>query len=56
MCEIPSNVILAEQFAARFECRVDAATAQVCRATPLDDLPAERIAATLARTSARCTW
>jgi tRNA nucleotidyltransferase (CCA-adding enzyme) len=37
------RVLRALQFAARFECRVDALTAQVCRATPLDDLPAERI-------------
>ena len=37
------RVLRALQFAARFECRVDDATAAVCRATPLDDLPAERI-------------
>ncbi len=37
------RVLRALQFAARFECRVDDATAEVCRATPLDDLPAERI-------------
>ena len=37
------RVLRALQFAARFECRVEDETAQVCRATPLDDLPAERI-------------
>jgi tRNA nucleotidyltransferase (CCA-adding enzyme) len=37
------RVLRALQFAARFECRVDSPTAQVCRTTPLDDLPAERI-------------
>lgn len=37
------RVLRALQFAARFECRVDDATAATCRATPLDDLPAERI-------------
>jgi tRNA nucleotidyltransferase (CCA-adding enzyme) len=37
------RVLRALQFAARFECRLDGDTARVCRATPLDDLPAERI-------------
>ena len=37
------RVLRALQFAARFECRIDEATAEVCRATPLDDLPGERI-------------
>lgn len=37
------RVLRALQFAARFDCVVDAATAAVCRQTPLDDLPAERI-------------
>jgi tRNA nucleotidyltransferase (CCA-adding enzyme) len=37
------RVLRALQFAARFDCRLDAATAAACRATPLDDLPAERI-------------
>ena len=37
------RVLRALQFAARFECRVEADTARVCRATPLDDLPAERV-------------
>jgi tRNA nucleotidyltransferase (CCA-adding enzyme) len=37
------RVLRALQFAARFACRVDDDTARVCRATPLDDLPAERI-------------
>lgn len=37
------RVLRALQFAARFACRLDEATARVCRATPLDDLPAERI-------------
>ncbi len=37
------RVLRALQFAARFECRVEPETARVCRATPLDDLPAERI-------------
>ncbi|BCS35314.1 multifunctional CCA protein [Luteitalea sp. TBR-22] len=37
------RVLRALQFAARFGCRVDEATAGVCRATPLDDLPAERV-------------
>ena len=37
------RVLRALQFAARFECTLDAATADVCRATALDDLPAERV-------------
>ena len=37
------RVLRALQFVARFECRVDEATRRVCRATPLDDLPAERV-------------
>ena len=37
------RVLRALQFAARFDCRIDPETAAVCRATPLDDLPAERI-------------
>ena len=37
------RVLRALQFAARFELKIDAATADVCRAIPLDDLPAERI-------------
>ncbi|MCC7007931.1 MAG: HD domain-containing protein [Acidobacteria bacterium] len=37
------RVLRAVQFAARFELTLDADTAAVCRATPLDDLPAERI-------------
>jgi len=37
------RVLRALQFAARFELDLDAATADVCRALPLDDLPAERI-------------
>ncbi|MGV3519166.1 CCA tRNA nucleotidyltransferase [Luteitalea sp.] len=37
------RVLRALQFAARFECAVEAATARVCRETPLDDLPAERV-------------
>lgn len=37
------RVLRALQFAARFDCRLDDATARVCRETPLDDLPAERI-------------
>ena len=31
------------QFAARFECTLDPATAAICAAIPLDDLPAERV-------------
>lgn len=37
------RVLRALQFAARFELTIDAATADVCRAIRLDDLPAERI-------------
>jgi tRNA nucleotidyltransferase (CCA-adding enzyme) len=37
------RVLRALQFAARFELQLDEATADVCRTTPLDDLPAERI-------------
>ena len=37
------RVLRAVQFAARFECTLDAATADLCRKIPLDDLPAERI-------------
>ena len=37
------RVLRALQLAARFELRVDDATKQICRATKLDDLPAERI-------------
>jgi tRNA nucleotidyltransferase (CCA-adding enzyme) len=37
------RVLRALQFAARFECAVEATTARVCRETPLDDLPAERV-------------
>lgn len=37
------RVLRAMQFAARFELTIDGATAEVCRAVPLDDLPAERV-------------
>ncbi len=37
------RVLRAIQFAARFELTLDADTAALCRAIPLDDLPAERI-------------
>jgi len=37
------RVLRAIQFAARFEFALDAATRDLCRAIPLDDLPAERI-------------
>ncbi len=37
------RVLRAVQFAARFELTLDAATQQICRAIPLDDLPSERI-------------
>jgi tRNA nucleotidyltransferase (CCA-adding enzyme) len=37
------RVLRAIQFAARFEFELDAATANLCRTIPLDDLPAERI-------------
>ena len=38
------RVLRAVQFAARFEFRLDPATADLCRTIALDDLPAERIA------------
>ena len=37
------RVLRALQFAARFELHIDEATLAICRATPLDDLPAERV-------------
>lgn len=37
------RVLRAVQFAARFEFTLDEATAGLCRAIPLDDLPAERV-------------
>jgi tRNA nucleotidyltransferase (CCA-adding enzyme) len=37
------RVLRALQFAARFDLTVEPATAAICRAMPLDDLPAERI-------------
>jgi tRNA nucleotidyltransferase (CCA-adding enzyme) len=37
------RVLRAIQFAARFEATMDAETLAICRAIPLDDLPAERI-------------
>ncbi|MDA1093641.1 MAG: polynucleotide adenylyltransferase [Acidobacteria bacterium] len=37
------RVLRALQFAARFELTLDKRTRQICRAIPLDDLPAERI-------------
>jgi tRNA nucleotidyltransferase (CCA-adding enzyme) len=37
------RVLRALQFAARFELQLDEATSALCRATALDDLPAERI-------------
>lgn len=37
------RVLRALQFAARFDLHVDEATLAICRATPLDDLPAERV-------------
>ncbi len=37
------RVLRALQFAARFELTIDPDTADICRAIPLDDLPAERI-------------
>src|SRR5690606_11155849 len=37
------RVLRGVQFAARFELAIDPATADVCRALPLDDLPPERI-------------
>jgi tRNA nucleotidyltransferase (CCA-adding enzyme) len=37
------RVLRAAQMAARFDLRADAETVRVCRATPLDDLPPERV-------------
>jgi tRNA nucleotidyltransferase (CCA-adding enzyme) len=37
------RVLRAVQFAARFDFRLDGATAALCRTIPLDDLPAERV-------------
>ena len=37
------RVLRAMQFAGRFGLSIDAATSALCRATPLDDLPAERV-------------
>ena len=37
------RVLRALQFAARFDLEVDPATKDICRAIPLDDLPAERV-------------
>ncbi len=37
------RVLRAMQFAGRFGLSIEAATATLCRATPLDDLPAERV-------------
>ena len=37
------RVLRAVQFAARFDLSLDAATAELCRRIPLDDLPSERI-------------
>jgi tRNA nucleotidyltransferase (CCA-adding enzyme) len=37
------RVLRAIQFAARFDCTLEAGTAAICRRLPLDDLPAERI-------------
>lgn len=37
------RVLRAVQFVARFNLTLDPATADVCRTTPLDDLPAERV-------------
>ena len=37
------RVLRALQFAARFELTVDEETKEICRAIPLDDLPAERV-------------
>jgi tRNA nucleotidyltransferase (CCA-adding enzyme) len=41
------RVLRALQFSARFELQIDERTAAICRSTPLDDLPAERIWAEL---------
>ncbi len=37
------RVLRAMQFAARFELSIEPQTVQICRATPLDDLPKERV-------------
>ncbi len=37
------RVLRAMQFAARFEFQIESETVRICRATPLDDLPKERI-------------
>ena len=37
------RVLRALQFAARFELQIDEPTSAMCRATPLDDLPPERV-------------
>jgi tRNA nucleotidyltransferase (CCA-adding enzyme) len=37
------RVLRAMQFVARFELAIDPATREICRAIPLDDLPAERV-------------
>ena len=37
------RVLRALQLAARFSLEIESATARICRATPLDDLPAERV-------------
>ena len=37
------RVLRALQFSARFELTLDETTARICRETPLDDLPAERV-------------
>jgi tRNA nucleotidyltransferase (CCA-adding enzyme) len=41
--EDPLRALRAAQFAARFELEVEAATAQLCAAMPLGELPAERV-------------
>jgi tRNA nucleotidyltransferase (CCA-adding enzyme) len=41
--EDPLRALRAVQFAARFELEVDAATAELCAAMPLRELPAERV-------------
>jgi tRNA nucleotidyltransferase (CCA-adding enzyme) len=41
--EDPLRALRAAQFAARFELKVDAATARLCSAMPLGELPAERV-------------
>ena len=37
------RVLRAMQFSGRFELSIEVGTAELCRATPLDDLPAERV-------------